>query len=246
MCAPIGLPMLFSLGSFAIGSAQAITQYAGQQQMANQQAQYQAQLSALEQQRYERAVALEQERAGRERAGMFQQYNQQAFNDQLKAYQEAEMASRELMGVAKEARAVRAKVKVASGEAGVRGPSIDGLLGEVTRQELGYREAQARRQELRNQYYNINAQNMAQSLESNLSNAQFGSTARLQNEDIATQMRIASINRPIERPNLWSLGLGLFGQGLSSANLYYTNRYYQQYGAGSGRTNDLISGLFGV
>ncbi|NBO99828.1 MAG: hypothetical protein EBU90_06830 [Proteobacteria bacterium] len=246
MCAPIGLPLALSLGQFAIGSAQAITGYMGQQQMANQQAQYQANLSALESQRYEQAVRLERERASREQALMQQQYNQQIVQDNIKHQQEAQMTARELMGVSKEARAVRAKIKTASGEAGVRGASIDGLLAEVTRQELGYKEAQARKQELRNQYFNINAQNMAESLRANQENARFGSSVRIQNEDMATQMRIASINRPIERPNLFALGLNLFGQGLSSANSYYTNKYYQSYGAGSGRTNDLISGLFGV
>lgn len=226
MCAPAVamLPLAFSAGQFAIGSMQALTEYSGQQNLANQQASYQSTLASLE-----------QERANREKAQLYTQYNQEVFARQLQMSQEKEAVARELMGVSKEARAVRSKIQVASGEAGVSGNSIDGLLAEVTRQELGYKEAQLRKSQLQEQFFNINAQNMAEALRANASNATFGS-----------QMRIANINRPIERPNLASLGLNLFGAGLSSANSYFTNRYYQQYGAGSGRTNDLISGLFGV
>lgn len=226
MCAPAMtmLPLMFSAGQFAIGATQSITGYLGQQQIANQQASYQSTLASLE-----------QERANRERAQLYAQYNQENLTRQMQMSQENEMMARELMGVSRESRAVKSKIRVASGEAGVQGNSIDGLLAEVTRQELGYKESLLRKQQLQEQSYNINAMNMAEALKTNSSNALFGS-----------QMRIANINRPIERPNLASLGLNLFGQGLSSANSYYTNKYYQQYGAGSGRTNDLISGLFGV
>jgi hypothetical protein len=224
MCAPAILPLVFSVGQFAIGATSSVLGYMGQQQQASQQAQYQANLSMLE-----------QERAQREQLQLQRQYSQEMFARQVQIGQEKEASAREMMGLAKEARAVRSKIKVASGEAGVQGTSIDGLLDEVTRQELGYLEAKTRQLQLMDQNFMLNAMNMEESLRTNSSNALFGS-----------QMRLANINRPIERPSLWALGTNLFGQGLSSANSYYSNKYYQRYGAGSGQTTDLVSGIFGV
>ena len=224
MCAPAILPLVFSVGQFAIGATSSVLGYMGQQQQASQQAQYQANLSMLE-----------QERAQREQLQLQRQYSQEMFARQVQIGQEKEASAREMMGLAKEARAVRSKIKVASGEAGVQGTSIDGLLDEVTRQELGYLEAKTRQLQLMDQNFMLNAMNMEESLRTNSSNALFGS-----------QMRLANINRPIERPSLWALGTNLFGQGLSSANSYYTNKYYHRYGAGSGQTTDLVSGIFGA
>ena len=224
MCAPAVIPIALSLGQFAVGAVATYAQYQGQQQVANNQGQYQSSLATLE-----------QERASREQVQLQTQYNQETQARQMQLSQEREATARELMGVSKEARAVRSKIKVASGEAGVQGASIDGLLSEVTRQELGYFEAQARQSQLKDQAFNINAQNMYESKRTNSSNGSF-----------ASQMRIASINRPVEKPSLWALGTNLFSQGLSATNSYYTNSYYQRYGAGSGQTTDLISGLFGV
>lgn len=224
MCAPAVLPLALSLGQFAIGAVSSVMQYQGQNQIANDQAQYQANLASLEQERYLR-----------EQTQLQQQYSQEVLSRQMQLSQEREATSRELMGVAKEARAVRSKIKVASGEAGVQGASIDGLLSEVTRQELGYFEAQARQNQLRDQAFSINAQNLYDAKRTNSSNGLF-----------ASQMRVASINRPIEKPYLSVLGTNLFSQGLSATNSYFTNKYYQTYGAGSGQTTDLVSGLFGV
>ena len=224
MCAPAVLPLALSLGQFAIGAVGSIMQYQGQNQVANDQAQYQANLASLE-----------QERSIREQNQLQQQYSHEVLSRQMQLSQEREATARELMGVSKEARAVRSKIKVASGEAGVQGASIDGLLSEVTRQELGYFEAQARQNQLKDQAFSINAQNLVDARRTNSSNALFGS-----------QMRIASINRPVEKPYLSVLATNLFGQGLSASNSYFSNKYYQTYGAGSGQTTDLVSGLFGV
>ena len=224
MCAPAVLPLALSLGQFAIGAVGSIMQYQGQNQVANDQAQYQANLASLE-----------QERSIREQNQLQQQYSQEVLSRQMQLSQEREATARELMGVSKEARAVRSKIKVASGEAGVQGASIDGLLSEVTRQELGYFEAQARQNQLKDQAFSINAQNLVDARRTNSSNALFGS-----------QMRIASINRPVEKPYLSVLATNLFGKGLSASNSYFSNKYYQTYGAGSGQTTDLVSGLFGV
>ena len=221
MCAP-ALPLALGIASFAIQGASSIFSYAGQQQMANQQAQYQANLTSLE-----------EERARREQQQIQTQYNQEMMAKQIQLNQQREASARELDGVAKEARAVRARVKVAKGEAGVTGLSIDGLLNEVTRQELGYAEAQARRQQILSQNFNIEAQNMAEALRTNQSNSRFGS-----------QMRIANINQPIQRPNLASLGINLMGAGLSGANTYFTTSYYSNTGAYSGRTFDATGSLY--
>jgi hypothetical protein len=224
MCAPAVLPIALSLGQFAVGAVSSVAQYQGLKQASDNQSQYQANLASLE-----------QERAYREGRQLQQQYSQEVLSRQMQLSQEREATARELMGVSKEARAVRSKIKVASGEAGVQGTSIDGLLDEVTRQELGYFEAQARQSQLKDQAYTLNAQNLASANRSNSSNALF-----------ASQMRIASINRPVEKPSLWVLGTNLFSQGLSASNSYFSNKYYQTYGAGSGQTTDLVSGLFGV
>ena len=224
MCAPAVLPLALSLGQFAIGAVSSVMQYQGQNQIASDQQQYQANLASLEQERYLR-----------EQTQLQQQYSQEVLSRQMQLSQEREATSRELMGVAKEARAVRSKIKVASGEAGVQGASIDGLLSEVTRQELGYFEAQARQNQLRDQAFSMNAQNLYDAKRTNSSNGLF-----------ASQMRVASINRPVEKPYLSVLGTNLFSQGLSATNSYFSNKYYQTYGAGSGQTTDLVSGLFGV
>lgn len=224
MCAPAVLPLALSLGQFAIGAVSSFAQYRGQQQVADNQAQYQANLASLEQERYLR-----------EQTQLQQQYSQEVLSRQMQLSQEREATARELMGVSKEARAVRSKIKVASGEAGVQGASIEGLLDEVTRQELGYFEAQARQSQLRDQAFSINAQNLYDAKRTNSSNGLF-----------ASQMRVASINRPVEKPYLSVLGTNLFSQGLSATNSYFSNKYYQTYGAGSGQTTDLVSGLFGV
>lgn len=224
MCAPAVLPLALSLGQFAIGAVGSVMQYQGQQQVADNQAQYQANLASLEQERYLR-----------EQTQLQQQYSQEVLSRQMQLSQEREATARELMGVSKEARAVRSKIKVASGEAGVQGASIDGLLDEVTRQELGYFEAQARQSQLKDQAYSLNAQNLYDAKRTNSSNGLF-----------ASQMRVASINRPVEKPYLSVLGTNLFSQGLSATNSYFSNKYYQTYGAGSGQTTDLVSGLFGV
>lgn len=226
MCAPvaIALPLALSVAQFGVGTISSIAQYQGQQEMANNQQAYQANLASLE-----------QERSIREQSQLQQQYNQEAVSRGIQLDQERQAVARELMGVAKEARAVRAKIKVGAGEAGVRGMSIDGLMDEVTRQELGYFEAQTRQLQLKEQAYTINAQNLAEGRRTNSSNALFGS-----------QMRVANINRPIERPSLFALGTNIFSQGLSATNSYFTNKYYTSKGANSGQTTDLISGLFGV
>lgn len=224
MCAPAVLPLALSLGQFAIGAVSSFAQYRGQQQVADNQSQYQANLASLEQERYLR-----------EQTQLQQQYSQEVLSRQMQLSQEREATARELMGVSKEARAVRSKIKVASGEAGVQGASIEGLLDEVTRQELGYFEAQARQSQLRDQAFSINAQNLYDAKRTNSSNGLF-----------ASQMRVASINRPVEKPYLSVLGTNLFSQGLSATNSYFSNKYYQTYGAGSGQTTDLVSGLFGV
>ena len=223
MCAPAVLPLALSLGQFAIGAVGSVMQYQGQQQVANDQAQYQANLASLE-----------QERSIREQNQLQQQYSQEVLSRQMQLSQEREATARELMGVSKEARAVRSKIKVASGEAGVQGASIDGLLSEVTRQELGYFEAQARQNQLKDQAFSINAQNLVDARRTNSSNALFGS-----------QMRIASINKPVEKPSFGALVTNIASQGLSATNSYFSNKYYQTYGAGSGQTTDLVSGLFG-
>ena len=72
MCAPAVLPLALSLGQFAIGAVSSFAQYRGQQQVADNQAQYQANLASLEQERYLR-----------EQTQLQQQYSQEVLSRQM-------------------------------------------------------------------------------------------------------------------------------------------------------------------
>jgi hypothetical protein len=214
MCAPA----VFALGSLAVGLASQATSFIGQTQAANNQANYQSQLASLESRRQQQ----EQEQLLLKN----QQEQQSLFTQQA---QQNEQAARELNKVAMEARAASSRATVAAGEAGVSGLSVDALLGDITRQELGYFEASTRQGQMRDQYYAETTKNMQKALEMNLDYSRMGS-----------QMNLAQINRPIAKPSWAAFGINLGTQTLGAADAYQRMKYYQNL-PGQGSSVDLSS-----
>lgn len=203
MCAPA----IFALTSLFVGLAGSAVSYMGQQQMANQQAAYQQQL-----------MNLERQRALQEQQQLLVRNMQEQEAMRLRQSQEKEAASRELNKVAMEARAASSRATVAAGEAGVSGLSVDALLGEINRQELGYFEASRRQDQMRSVYYDQTMKNQNKALEMNLDASSLG-----------YQMNIASINRPIQRPSFAAFAIDAVGQGLGAYQRFFypdgINRY---------------------
>ena len=211
MCAPA----VFAIGSLVVGLASSALQYVGAQQQANQQASYQNQM-----------ITLEQQRAQQEQAQLALKNQQEQEALRLRQSQEKEAASRELNKVSMEARAASSRATVAAGEAGIGGIAVDSLLGEINRQELGYFEASTRQGQMRDVYYDQTTKNMNKGLQMNLD------TSRL-----SSQMNVAQINRPIQRPSFAGFAIQSLGNVLSAGQTYYQGRYYQG-GAGTGGLQD--------
>ena len=214
MCAPA----VFALGALVVGIASQATSFIGQNQAANAQANYQNQLAQLEvrrQQQEQEQLLLKSQQEQLALAGQMSQQNEQA--------------ARELNKVSMEARAASSRATVAAGEAGISGLSVDALLGDITRQELGYFEASTRQGQLRDQYYGQTTANMNKALEMNLDYSRMGS-----------QMNLAQINRPIAKPSWSAFAIGLGTQALGAADSYQRMKYYQNL-PGQGSSVDLSS-----
>lgn len=214
MCAPA----VFALGALVVGIASQATSFIGQNQAANAQANYQNQLAQLEirrQQQEQEQLLLKNQQEQLALAGQMSQQNEQA--------------ARELNKVSMEARAASSRATVAAGEAGISGLSVDALLGDITRQELGYFEASTRQGQLRDQYYGQTTANMNKALEMNLDYSRMGA-----------QMNLAQINRPIAKPSWSAFAIGLGTQALGAADSYQRMKYYQNL-PGQGSSVDLSS-----
>jgi hypothetical protein len=180
MCHPAAIPLITA----GLGATQAGVQYAGARQQAKQQARYQAQASAAERQRF----------------------MQEQTSIRMRQAQEQEAVGRELEQVSRKSQAALARARVAAGEAGVAGASVQALMDDYMRQEAGYRSALVRQQEL-------------------------GAVATglgLEQAGFATQQRQIGINQPINRPsafggflNVLSGGLGGFRTGLGISRLMF-------------------------
>jgi hypothetical protein len=142
MCEPISATTAAVLSGLAIvtSTVAGIVGYVGQQQQANQQAAYQ---SALVQQRNQQI--LENQRLAQE------SYLQQAQQVNVRQQQEEEKSSQELQSVQIEALQARARARVASGEAGVSGLSVDNLIADFYRQEDFYKQGVMRNVEMSRQ-----------------------------------------------------------------------------------------------
>jgi hypothetical protein len=201
--------------AFAVmGGLQAGAQALGARQQA--QMQYQAQLQQAEMQRryQEQAAAAERQRAQQEQSSM-----------RMRQAQEQEAVGRELEQVSRKSQAALARARVAAGEAGVAGASVQALMGDYMRQEAGYRAALLRQQEL-------------------------GAVATglgLEQAGLASQQRLIGIRQPIAQP-VKPRGLGIqdvlsvasgglqgymmgrqFSGGSSNPDIYVSDGYTSKY-----------------
>jgi hypothetical protein len=118
MCDPVSL----AFGSLAIGAAGSVASYVAQNNAASQQAAYNAAASQAAQ----------------------TQYIDSSKQEALRQQQEAEAASQKVFATNTELAQKLATARVAAGEAGVSGLSVDSLMGDIVRQASGVRQATER------------------------------------------------------------------------------------------------------
>ena len=167
MCTAVAL----GWAGLALGAASSGAQAVGQRQQAKQQAAYQAQAQAAERQRF----------------------LQEQTSLRMRQAQEQEAVGRELEQVSKKSQAALARARVAAGEAGVAGASVQALMDDYMRQEAGYRSALLRQQEL----------------------GSLGTGLGLEQAGFATQQRMIGLSQPIEKPSFLTAGLSALSGGLS-------------------------------
>ncbi len=137
MCNPATAVLALGALSIVTSAATGIIQYVGQRQQADAQTQYQAALMQARNQEIQDNMALANE-------SFLQQSQQLHLRDQ----QEDESASQDIQKVQIEAAKARATARVAAGEAGVSGLSVDSLLADFYRQEDVFRESVRRNRQL--------------------------------------------------------------------------------------------------
>jgi hypothetical protein len=153
------------------GIASPLVSYAGQRKQAKAQAQYQKQAQAAERQRFQ----------------------QEQTSMRMRQAQEREAVGRELEQVSRKSQAALARARVAAGEAGVAGASVQALMDDYMRQEAGYRAAILRQQEL----------------------GSISTGLGLEQAGFATQQRMIGLSQPIEKPSFLTAGLSALSGGLS-------------------------------
>ena len=114
--------------STVAGVAAPLASYAGQRQMANQQARYQAQASAAERARF----------------------LQEQTSIRMREAQQQEATNKELGDIALKSREAISRAVVAKGEANISGLSVKHLTDNYIRREAEYRQALRRQQEFQN------------------------------------------------------------------------------------------------
>ena len=201
MCEPISATAAAVLSGLAIvtSTVTGIVGYAGQQQQANQQAAYQA---TLVQQRNQQIA--ENQRLAQ------QSYLQQANQFNFKQQQEAEKASQAIQTTQVDALQAKARARVAAGESGVSGLSVENLLADFDRQDAVYRDSV--RHNL--QYSRLQYQEDIKGL-------------RAQAEGRYQEMQ-PYLPEPITRPSFLgtalSIGTNAFTQGASTVSSYRLNK----------------------
>lgn len=191
-----------ALGGLAIATSAAtgIVSYIGQSQQAEVQANYQAQLVQARNQEILENARLAQE-----------SYLQQAHQLNLRQQQEDERASQSIQQTRQEAAQARAITRVAAGESGVTGLSVDSLLRDFYRQEDSFNESVRRNRDF----------------------------SRLQNQEdmkglrAQAQGRVAAVQpympEPIIRPNLLGSALQIVtDMSVRGANLSNQYRRYKE------------------
>ena len=141
----------------SLASIQGAVQFAGQQRQAKQQEAYQRQAQAAERQRFQ----------------------QEQTSMRMRQAQEQEAVGRELEQVSRKSQAALARARVAAGEAGVAGASVQALMDDYMRQEAGYRSALLRQQEM----------------------GALSTGLGLEQAGFATQQRMIGLSQPIEKPS---------------------------------------------
>jgi len=196
MCEPVSIG--FAVASLAIGVASQYAQYQSQMDYANQQAQAQNDAIAQQQNYQNRLIQLENER-----------YQAETNAIRARQLQEQQALARQGQQAVQEVRAGRASAMVQSAEAGVAGLSVDALLSDFTRQELGYQEGILREQQNKDAFY----------------------TEQLNQNRMQSVFNMAEMNKPITRqpiayPSGTALGLGIASQ--------FVQEYkdYRNYGGG--------------
>lgn len=182
MCEPATISLALGGLAIATSAATGIVSYIGQSQQASAQASYQAQLAQARNQEILDNARLAQE-----------SYLQQAQQLNLRQQQEDEKASQQIQQTRLDAAQARATTRVATGEAGVAGLSVDNLLRDFYRQEDVFNESVRR-----NQIF-----------------SRLQTKADIKGLQAQAQGRIASVRpytpEPVVRPNLLGTALQIVG-----------------------------------
>jgi len=156
----------------ALGAASSYSQVQGQRQMAKAQAQAQANASKAERQRYLQEVSSMRIQQGQEQVAAAQKINESA----------------------RKTREARATARVAAGEAGVAGLSVDALINDLTREEAEYSFASQQQLQMND----------------------VGRTMQLQNAGLGFTNNMLRINKPIEQPDYLGAALSGAQTGMST------------------------------
>ncbi len=168
-----------------VGAAQVGYQYYGEQKQA-------------------KATARFQDRAAKEGQALAKQnFDNQQAQVQQQQQEENEASSQQIQQVQKEAAAGRAQARVASGEAGVTGLSVDALISDFSNQEADSlstikRNSFFKRRQLKMEQLGLRAQGMNQ-----LASTRY---------------------QPVRGPSAVGAGLSIAGQGLDAYTKYNTKK----------------------
>jgi len=164
--------MCTALVSAAVGVAQTVSSIQGQRQQAEMQEQAQANASVQERQRYLAEVSA------------------------MRTQQQQEMIARaqRIQEASKRGMEAKSRARVAAGESGVSGLSVDALMGDLTRQEAQYAFSEQQQAEMTD----VNRQ------------------IQLQESGIGFNRNMLRINKPIEQPDYLGSALGGIQSGLST------------------------------
>jgi hypothetical protein len=197
MCEPATISLALGGLAIATSAATGIVSYMGQQRQADAGVAYQEALIQSHNNQMIQNAALATE-----------SYTQQAQQLAVREQEEDEKAGQDIQQTQLEAAQARARARVAAGEAGVAGLSVDSLFADFYRQEDIFRESVRRNRELGRQQYKRNLKG-------------------LQSQ---AQGRIASIQpyvpKPVIRPSFLGsalqIGSDVFTQGAGLANTFRT------------------------
>ena len=179
MCTPAAIV------STVIGGAQTVSSIAGQRQQAAMQEQSQQLATRQERQRYLAEVA-----AMRTREQQDMIARAQRIDDSAKRAMEA-----------------RSRAKVAAGESGITGSSVNALINDLSRQEAEYRFSETQQASMMD----------------------VANQMRLKEAGLGFNRNMLRINQPIEQPNYLGSALGGAQTGLSTFNTLSNAGFNQEF-----------------